>query len=122
MGTSKVKNVNSWSEFFIWKLLLLPNSNSGIDKVAMMKKTFPWHYVLVYYRAMKIISYYSSIVDKSTMEEWNYSKSFPVVGIQFGKILNDYIINSSTIREYNFVMETILVKSFTQAHVRAYSS
>ena len=53
MGTSKVKNVNIWSEFFIWKLLLLPNSNSGIDKVAMMKKAFPWHYVLVYYRAMK---------------------------------------------------------------------
>ena len=27
--------------------------NSGTNKVAMMKKAFPWHYLLVYYGGMK---------------------------------------------------------------------
>ena len=36
--------------------------------------------------------------------------------------LHDYIINSSTIREYNFAMETILVKGFAQALVHTVHS
>ena len=42
--------------------------------------------------------------------------------LSFFLALNDYIINSSTIREYNFVIETILVKSFAQAHVHTVHS
>ena len=49
--------------------------------------------------------------------------------LSFFLALNDYIINSSTIkiwnpyfREYNFVMEAILVKSFAQAHVHTVHS
>ena len=35
----------------LYKVFSFPNS--GINKVPMMKKAFPWHYVLVYYGAMK---------------------------------------------------------------------
>ena len=30
-----------------------PFPNSGINKVAMTKKAFPWYYVLVYYGGMQ---------------------------------------------------------------------
>ena len=37
--------------------------------------------------------------------------------LSFSLALHDYIINSITIREYNFSMETILAKDFAQALV-----
>ena len=35
----------------LFKVFSFPNS--GVNKVAMMKKAFPWCYVLVYYGGMK---------------------------------------------------------------------
>ena len=74
----------------------------------MMKKAFPWHYVLVYYEGMK-----SGQACNLTI----FLSSF------FACRINDYIINAHTIRECNFATGTmILGKGFAQALVHTVHS
>ena len=95
-------------------------SNSGINKVAMVKNALLPMSLYSLLCVNEIIRYHLHIVDRSTMCKWNHKVSFTHSRHEWGNLTNFnlacFFINV-IIRECNFAMGTILGKGFAQALV-----
>ena len=92
-------------------------SNSGINKVAMVKNALLPMSLYSLLCVNEIIRYHLHIVDRSTMCKWNHKVSFTHSRHEWGNLTNFnlacFFINV-TIRECNFAMGTILGKGFPE--------